>query len=67
MEARNIVSVLGQYDHVTPFASGLELMDAWQVPAANRFIWKRGHFSVPMTMIRNNKPLHKFREIMFGD
>ncbi len=64
MEPRNIVSVLGQYDHVTPFESGLGLMDAWQVPAANRFIWKRGHFSVPMTMIRNNKPLYKFREIM---
>ncbi len=67
MDARNIVSVLGRYDHVTPFASGLQLMDAWQVPDANRFIWKRGHFSVPMTMIRNNKPLLKFREIMFGD
>ena len=67
MEPRNIVSVLGQYDHVTPFKSGLELMDAWQVPAANRHIWKRGHFSVPMTMIRNTEPLRKFREIMFAN
>jgi len=67
MAPKNIVSVLGQHDHVTPFESGLAIMDAWQVPAANRFIWKRGHFSVPMTMIRNNKPLHKFREIMSTD
>ncbi|GJL80532.1 MAG: hypothetical protein DHS20C01_01660 [marine bacterium B5-7] len=60
----NIVTVLGRYDHVTPFDSGLGLIDAWQVPAENRFIWRRGHFSVPMTMIRNTRPLERFNEIL---
>ena len=60
----NIVSVLGRYDHVTPFESGLGLMDAWKVPDENRFLWRRGHFSVPMTMIRNDRPLHRFRDIL---
>ena len=66
MPARNIVSVLGRYDHVTPFDSGLGLMQNWQVPETNRFIWKRGHFSVPMTLIRNSDPLRRFGEVMFG-
>ena len=64
MGAQNIVSVLGQYDHVTPFDSGIELLDAWGVPAENRFIWRRGHFSVPMTLIRNTEPLQRFRKIV---
>lgn len=64
MPPQNIVSVLGRYDHVTPFDSGLGLLDAWNVPEPNRFIWRRGHFSVPMTMIRNTRPLHRFVDIM---
>lgn len=64
MPPQNIVSVLGRYDHVTPFDSGHALLDAWQVPAENRFVWRRGHFSVPMTMIRDVRPLRRFVEIM---
>jgi pimeloyl-ACP methyl ester carboxylesterase len=64
MPPQNIVSVLGKYDHVTPFDSGYNLLNAWQVPQVNRFIWRRGHFSVPMTMIRDTKPLNRFVEIM---
>lgn len=64
MPPQNIVSVLGKYDHVTPFDSGLGLLNAWSVPEPNRFIWRRGHFSVPMTMIRNTSPLNRFVDIM---
>ena len=64
MPPQDIVSVLGRYDHVTPFDSGYDLLDAWQVPQENRFIWRRGHFSVPMTMIRDTKPLTRFVNIM---
>lgn len=64
MPSKNIVSVLGRYDHVTPFDSGFELLDAWKVPEQNRFVWRRGHFSVPMTMIRDTRPLQRFVEIM---
>lgn len=64
MPPQNIVSVLGSRDHVTPFESGLGLLNAWKVPQENRFIWRRGHFSVPMTMIRDTRPLKRFRDIM---
>ncbi len=64
MGPQNIVSVLGNRDQVTPFESGLGLLDAWKVPQENRFIWRRGHFSVPMTMIRDPGPLHRFSEIL---
>ncbi len=64
LPAENIVTVLGSYDHVTPYQSGLELLDTWGVPRRNRFVWKRGHFSVPMTMIRRTGPITSFSEIL---
>jgi hypothetical protein len=64
VESENIISILGSYDHVTPYKSGIELLNAWGVPVENRFLWKRGHFSVPMTMIRNDKPLKAFVDIL---
>ena len=60
----NIVTVLGAYDGVTPYAGARSLIDRWGVPPENRFIWRRGHFSVPLTMLRNRAPLARFREVM---
>ncbi|HLL26852.1 MAG TPA: hypothetical protein VKT73_04290 [Xanthobacteraceae bacterium] len=59
-----IVTVLGSRDNVTPFSSALSLIDGWKVPSANRFVWDRGHFSIPMTLIRNSAPIARFRAIM---
>jgi pimeloyl-ACP methyl ester carboxylesterase len=59
-----IVSVLGRRDIVTPFSSALSLIDGWKVPGDNRFVWDRGHFSIPMTLIRNPAPIARFREVM---
>jgi hypothetical protein len=59
-----IVSVLGRRDIVTPFASALSLIDDWKVPGENRFVWDRGHFSIPMTLIRNQAPIARFRDVM---
>ena len=64
MAPENIVTVLGAYDGVTPYAGARALIDRWGVPPANRFIWRRGHFSVPLTMLRNPAPLARFREVM---
>jgi pimeloyl-ACP methyl ester carboxylesterase len=61
---QRIVTVLGKRDRVTPFASGLSLIDSWGVPDENRFVWDRGHFSMPLTMIRNPAPVARFREVM---
>lgn len=64
VDPKRIVTVLGKRDRITPFASGLSLIDSWGVPDANRFVWDRGHFSMPLTMIRNPAPVARFREVM---
>jgi pimeloyl-ACP methyl ester carboxylesterase len=64
VKPERIVTVLGKRDRITPFASGLSLIDSWGVPDANRFVWDRGHFSMPLTMIRNPAPVARFREVM---
>lgn len=64
LDPRRIVSVLGRYDRVTPFASGEALVRSWQVPSENVFVLDRGHFSVPMTLIRNPEPLKRFHAIV---
>ena len=66
LAARNIVSVLGRRDCVLPFESGRGLVEAWCVPDENVFIWDRGHFSVPMSLVRNDAPLVRFTEIVRG-
>lgn len=60
----HVVSVLGARDNVTPYWGARALIDRWGVPEANRFVWRRGHFSVPIAMLRNNAPLDRFREVM---
>jgi pimeloyl-ACP methyl ester carboxylesterase len=64
VKPERIVTVLGKRDRITPFASGLSLIDSWGVPDENRFVWDRGHFSMPLTMIRNPAPVARFREVM---
>ncbi len=62
--AARIVSVLGRRDRVLPFDSGRRLVESWCVPEQNAFVWDRGHFSVPMTLVRNDAPLRRFAEVM---
>lgn len=62
----NIVTVLGSRDDVTPFASARLTIEEWRVPQENRFIWRRGHFSVPVAMLRNRAPLHRFKAVIDG-
>jgi pimeloyl-ACP methyl ester carboxylesterase len=64
VDPKRIVTVLGKRDRITPYASGLSLIDSWGVPDENRFVWDRGHFSMPLTMIRNPAPVVRFREVM---
>lgn len=62
-----IVSIVGRRDTVTPYAGdagGETLAVRWGVPAENRFELDRGHFSVPMTLIRNHAPTRRFVEVM---
>ncbi|NJM35376.1 MAG: hypothetical protein HC850_12460, partial [Rhodomicrobium sp.] len=59
-----IVSVLGRRDRITPFSSGADLINSWAVPLDNRFIWKRGHFSIPATSTRMTEPADRLRQIL---
>ena len=64
IDANNVVSVLGKYDTATPFAGGLELLERWQVPPENRFLWPQGHFSLPIALTRNDTPLRRFQQVV---
>ena len=64
ISSANIVSVLGSRDRVTPFASGKALLDRWGVPEQNRFVWWRGHFSIPMTLLHRQAPVKRFCQIL---
>jgi pimeloyl-ACP methyl ester carboxylesterase len=63
---RRIVSVLGRNDKVLPFVSGKHLVEQWCLPEENVFIWNRGHFSVPMTLIHNKQPVERFVAVLRG-
>ncbi|MDP6707112.1 MAG: alpha/beta hydrolase family protein [Alphaproteobacteria bacterium] len=60
----NIVMVLGSVDDVTPFAGGLALAERWGVPAENRFIWRRGHFSAGLAIMSEEGPLARLAEVV---
>jgi len=62
--ADKVVTVLGSRDEATPFDSGKALIERWQVPAENAFIWPLGHFSVPVGLLRDPRPLRRLRTIM---
>lgn len=64
MAAENIVSVMGSEDKVTPFASGQQHMDFWQLPEQNRFVYPRGHFTIPLGLIRDHEALRKLKHVL---
>jgi len=64
ISGKNIISVTGSSDTVTPEASALRQMDDWQVPAENRFSYHRGHFTIPLGLINNSEPLVKLAAVL---
>ncbi|WP_137387824.1 alpha/beta hydrolase [Rhodoligotrophos defluvii] len=61
-----IVALNGYDDQIAPYASAAYLLDRWQVPDANRFLWRRGHFSVPLGMLREPEPVDYFIRLLNG-
>ncbi len=61
---QNIVSVLGRRDVILPYRGGQSLAERWCVPTANSFVFDKGHFSVPMTLVRDDRPLRRLAEIV---
>ncbi len=61
---QRVVSVLGRRDVILPFEGGRELTERWCLPTENCFVWDRGHFSVPTTLISNSAPLQRLARIV---
>ena len=64
MPPEAIVSVTGSRDSVTLESSANRQLDFWQVPAGNRFSYRRGHFSTPLGMLRDVEPLQRLRQVL---
>lgn len=61
---QRIISVLGRRDVILPYDGGRDLTERWCLPTANSFVLDRGHFSVPMALVRNPAPLRRLAEIV---
>jgi hypothetical protein len=59
LRPHDIVMVLGHADRVTPIRRGLQLAEHWRLPAENLFLYHRGHFSVPLGLLHDQRPLDR--------
>jgi len=66
LQPHDIVMVLGHADRVTPISRGMQLAEHWRLPAENLFLYKRGHFSVPLGLLRDQKPLDRIAQRLAG-
>jgi pimeloyl-ACP methyl ester carboxylesterase len=66
MPPQHIVSVLGRRDVILPYDGGRDLTERWCLPTDNSFVLDRGHFSVPMALVRRPAPLRRLAEIVRG-
>ncbi len=60
----NIVAVLGARDTILPFASGRSLVERWRLPPENTFIGGAGHFSTPLGLAMDRRPLKRLARIL---
>jgi hypothetical protein len=60
----NIVAVLGARDTILPFASGRSLVERWRLPPQNTFIGGAGHFSTPLGLAMDRRPLKRLARIL---
>jgi len=64
MDPSRIVMKLGRTDDVMPYARGRRLAERWGVPAENLFERTQGHFTVPISMVRNARAFARLAEIL---
>ena len=67
VKPENIVAVLGTEDEITPFEIGKRQVERWGVPDPNLFIRRQGHFSVPVGLVRDNRPIRRIAELLCED
>lgn len=59
-----IIMLLGEKDDLTPLAGGLDLAQAWKVPAENLFLRPFGHFTVALRLGLEPAPLKRLLEFL---
>ncbi len=65
MGADRVIMVLGRADDVTPYDGGVALADRWGVPADNRFVSYRGHFSAAIAS--GGPPFDRLLQVLLSD
>jgi hypothetical protein len=64
MDPSRIVMKLALSDDVMPYARGRSLAERWGLPAENVFERNQGHFTVPISMVRNARAFRRLAEIL---
>lgn len=62
-----IVVVLGETDSVTPIAGGERLVERWRVPPANIARRPGGHFSAAFSLLKDDGPIARLKQVAFAD
>lgn len=60
----NVIMVLGTKDSVTPYARGAAMAQVWGLPETNLFVGRRGHFSTPINVLRDQRPIDRLAEVL---
>jgi pimeloyl-ACP methyl ester carboxylesterase len=64
LDPARIVALLGTEDEILPYASGKELIAAWNLPPENLFVTPLGHFSAALGLYRNPAPLARLAAVL---
>jgi hypothetical protein len=64
LDPARIVALLGTEDEILPYASGKELIAAWNLPPENLFVAPLGHFSAALGLYRNPAPLARLAAVL---
>jgi len=64
LDPSRVVMILGYADDVVPYREGVALAEKWVVPADNRFVHPRGHFTTSIGMRYDVAPYRRLLAAM---
>ena len=59
-----VIMVLGTKDSVTPYALGAAMAQVWGLPPENLFVGRRGHFSTPISVQRDQRSFDRLAAVL---